>query len=90
MAYRDYHSGMTKDTRKSQSAANESAISAKPLTLRARGLEPRANYVIKPAAGSLVGDVPSLRDDPERANAVVARMLENSGARRRASPNKHD
>lgn len=56
---------------------------SKPLTLRARGLDPRPNYIIKPAAGSLVGDIPSLRDDLERANAVVARMLANSGARRR-------
>lgn len=52
------------------------------LTLRARGLEPRADYIIIPAAGSLVGDIPSLRGDVERANAVVARMLKASGARR--------
>ena len=52
------------------------------LSLRARGLDPRPNYIIKPAAGSLVGDIPSLRDDPERANGVVTRMLANSGVKR--------
>ena len=81
MAHRDYDLDMTRGTRNTQPSADEAA-NTKPLTLRARGLEPRANYIIRPAAGSLVGDIPSLRDDPERANAVVARMLANSGARR--------
>ncbi len=51
-------------------------------TLRARGIAPRPNYVIRPAAGSLVGDVPSLRDDRDRTNEVVARLLASSGANR--------
>jgi hypothetical protein len=57
------------------------SASEKQLTLRARGLAPIPNYIIVPAAGSLVGDIPSLRDDPERANAVVTRMLANSGVK---------
>ena len=52
------------------------------LTLRARGLAPVPNYVIRPAAGSLVGDIPALRDDPERANALAQRMIEQYGVRR--------
>jgi hypothetical protein len=57
----------------------------KSASLRARGLAPRANFIIRPAAGSLVEDVPSLRDNKERSNAVADRMLASSGARRQIS-----
>ncbi|MDQ0768186.1 hypothetical protein QF031_000935 [Pseudarthrobacter defluvii] len=57
----------------------------KNATLRARGIAPRPDYVIKPAAGSLIGDVPGLRGNKERTNAVVERMLASSGVRRRST-----
>jgi hypothetical protein len=49
------------------------------LSLRAQGKAPRENYVIIPAAGSLFGNAKFLRDDPERTQAVIDRMLANSG-----------
>jgi hypothetical protein len=57
------------------------------LSLRAQGKAPIPNYIIKPVAGSLIGDVPALRDDLERTNAVVERMLRASGVQR-PSPEK--
>jgi hypothetical protein len=58
------------------------------LSLRAQGKAPRANYVIIPAAGSLFGNATFLRDDPERAQSVVDRMLANSGVPRSKKSNK--
>lgn len=57
------------------------------LSLRAQGKAPIANYVIIPVTGSLIGDVPSLRDDVQRSNDVIERMLATSGVQR-PSPEK--
>lgn len=48
-------------------------------SLRAQGLAPRANYVIIPVAGSLFGDIRSLRGKRDRSNTVADRMLASSG-----------
>lgn len=58
-------------------------VAGKRNSLRASGRAPKVNYIIIPAAGSLLGDVPSLRDNRDRTNAVADRMLASSGARRR-------
>jgi hypothetical protein len=41
-----------------------------------------ANYVIIPAAGSLVGPLPGIPDDANVATRIVDRILKEHGARR--------
>jgi hypothetical protein len=52
------------------------------LTRAAKTHPSQPNHIIVPAAGDLVGNIPSLEGDTERANAVVQRILKTSGARR--------
>jgi hypothetical protein len=56
-------------------------MTAKPTKTEWRKRYP--NYIIKPAAGSLLGDDFVSQQDPEKLDRTLKRMLEQSGAGRK-------
>lgn len=56
-------------------------MTAKPSQANWRKRYP--NYIIQPAAGSLLGDDFVAQQDPEKLDKTLTRMLENSGAGRK-------
>lgn len=53
-------------------------------TLRAQGKAPKPNYIIIPAAGSLMGPCKALENmTTDEINSIVKRMVETYGAKRK-------